>query len=106
MVEPFTTAAVAFAVGAVPPSVLLTQKSAELKEVAGDYSDKLELQQNAIKRKDDMVLAAQGESRVLLQSIAVLESRLQAAEQALTEAQAKLSRPSFSPVNGASGGGF
>lgn len=165
MVEPFTTAAVAFAAGAVPPSFLLAQKRAELKEVqeeynkqleemalvratymdmvnmlelkveatdmqlvelvksgtkqaaglkdqmedlkasyrdqiiqlkelAGDYSDKLELQQNTIKRKDDMVLAAEGESRALLQSIAVLESRLQAAEQALTEAQAKISIPS------------
>lgn len=42
MVEPFTTAAVAFAVGAVPPSLLLTQKSAELKEVQEKYNQQLE----------------------------------------------------------------
>jgi|TARA_B100000524_G_C23603727_1_gene353573 uncharacterized phage infection (PIP) family protein YhgE len=165
MFEPVTTAVVAFAVGAAPPSLLLARKSAELqeaqdkcekqnkemsmvresymemvaalemqveatdmqlvelvksgtkkatelkaqmeelknkykgqitqlKELAGDYADKVELQQNVIKRKDDMVLAAQGESRALMQSMVALEHRLKAAEQALSEAQSTLS-PDF-----------
>ena len=66
----------------------------QLKELAGDYADKVELQQNVIKRKDDMVLAAQGESRALMQSMVALEHRLKAAEQALSEAQSTLS-PDF-----------
>ena len=162
MFEPVTTAVVAFAVGAAPPSLLLARKSAELqeaqdkcekqskevsmvresymemvvalemqveatdmqlvksgtkkatelkaqmeelknkykgqltqlKELAGDYADKVELQQNVIKRKDDMVLAAQGASRALMQSMVALEHRLKAAEQALSEAQSTLS-PDF-----------
>ena len=54
-------------------------KVKSLKDLLGDYTDKLELQQNRLKRSKDVELRARSEAAAVQQRAKVLERRLEAA---------------------------
>ena len=59
----------------------------ELREMVGDYTDKLELQQNAFKRSELVTESARAESEAYRKSADLLQDRLTAAQAQLIQLQ-------------------
>eukprot|EP00316_Scyphosphaera_apsteinii_P013636 CAMPEP_0119305230 /NCGR_PEP_ID=MMETSP1333-20130426/6277_1 /TAXON_ID=418940 /ORGANISM="Scyphosphaera apsteinii, Strain RCC1455" /LENGTH=204 /DNA_ID=CAMNT_0007308273 /DNA_START=165 /DNA_END=779 /DNA_ORIENTATION=- len=66
------------------------QQLSRLKDLVGDYSDQLELQQNRLNSKDLLVASVQSESAAIKERAQVLEEQLASSQAALSIAESKL----------------